>query len=113
MRVKRGVQKAKHRRNTLAKTKGMRGRIHKKERAANEAIAHAGNHAFQHRRKKKGDFRALWQTRISAAVAPHGLSYSRFMSALKKKGIALDRKSLAAIAVSEPEAFERIVKQTV
>jgi large subunit ribosomal protein L20 len=110
-RVKRGTTKLKHRKNVLKKTKGMRGNIRKKERQANEVLAHAGNHAFQHRKKKKGDFRALWTVRINAALKPHKLSYSVFMKAMKAKGFALNRKMLATLAKDEPEAFERIVKE--
>jgi large subunit ribosomal protein L20 len=109
-RVKRGTTKLKHRKNVLAKTKGMRGNIRKKERQANEVLAHAGNHAFQHRRKKKGDFRTLWNVRINAAIRPLGLTYSVFMGALKKKDIALNRKMLSEIAQSDPQTFERIVQ---
>jgi large subunit ribosomal protein L20 len=110
-RVKRGTTKLKHRKNVLAKTKGMRGNIRKKERQANEVLAHAGNHAFQHRKKKKGDFRALWTVRINAGVRPHGISYSKFMDMLKKKDIALNRKMLAELAKDHPETFERLVKE--
>ena len=67
-RVKRGTTKLKHRRNILARTKGMRGNIRKKERQANEVLAHAGNHAFNDRRKKKGDFRVLWTVRILSLI---------------------------------------------
>ena len=66
-------------------------------------------HAFNHRKAKKGDFRQLWQTQINAAVRPE-MSYSKFINALKKKEIALDRKVLADIAENNPESFERIVK---
>jgi len=110
-RVKRGTTKLKHRKNILAKTKGMRGNIHKKERQANEVLAHAGNHAFQHRKKKKGDFRALWTVRINAALKPFELSYSKFMSAMKAKDIALNRKMLAEMAKDEPKSFERVVTE--
>lgn len=109
-RVKRGTTKLKHRKNILAKTKGMRGNIRKKERQANEVLAHSGNHAFQHRKKKKGDFRALWTVRINAGVRPHGLSYSKFIAALKSKEIAVNRKMLAELAKDFPEAFARIVE---
>ncbi len=111
MRVKRGTVKVKHRKGVLARTKGMRGNIHKKERQANEALAHAGNHAFQHRRKKKGDFRRLWTVRINAGLKPFDISYSRFMHLLKEKDIKVNRKMLSELAKDEPETFERIVKE--
>lgn len=92
-------------------TKGMRGNIRKKERQANEVLAHAGNHAFQHRKKKKGDFRALWTVRINAGLRQHGLTYSTFMSMLKKKDIALNRKMLAEISKENPDSFVRIIQE--
>ena len=91
----------------------MRGNIRKKERQANEVLAHAGNHAFQHRKKKKGDFRALWTVRINAALTPHGLSYSKFMAQMKAKDMALNRKMLAELAKDEPETFNRVVAQII
>ena len=110
-RVKRGVTKRKHRKNILMQTKGMRGNIRKKERQANEVLAHAGNHAFQHRKKKKGDFRALWSVRINAGLREHGLTYSTFMSMLKKKEVALNRKMLATLAKDNPDSFERVIQK--
>ena len=71
---------------------------------------HAGNHAFAHRRKKKGDFRRLWNVRISAALKPHNLSYSSFMGILKKKEVVLNRKILSEIARKRAEVFDRIVE---
>ncbi len=110
-RVKRGTTKLKRRKNVLAKTKGMRGNIRKKERQATEVLAHAGNHAFQHRRKKKGDFRALWTVRINAALKEHELSYSKFIKMLKDKNFGLNRKMLAELAKDEKETFDRVVEQ--
>jgi large subunit ribosomal protein L20 len=112
-RVKRGTTKLKHRKYVLAKTKGMRGNIRKKERQATEVLAHAGNHAFQHRRKKKGDFRTLWNVRINAAIRPFGISYSKFIGAMKTQNIALNRKMLSEVAQEAPETFERIAKQVI
>lgn len=70
---------------------------------------HAGTHAFGDRRKKKGNFRRLWQIKIGAAVKTFGLSYSVFIDSLKKRGITLDRKSLAHLAERSPASFERLV----
>ena len=100
----------KRRRNVLAQVKGYRFGRSKKERQAHEAIVHAGSHAFAHRRDKKADARRLWQIKINAALRPLGFSYSKFMGAMKKKNIALDRKVLAYLAEHNPSAFERIVK---
>jgi len=109
-RVKRGTIANKRRRAVLKAAKGYRFGRSTKERLAREALLHAGSHAFAHRRRKKSDFRGLWQTKISAGVASHGFSYSRFMGALKKKHIALDRKSLATLAEHKPESFKRLLE---
>lgn len=103
----------KRRRNVLARTKGFRNARKSKERQAHEALVHAGVYAFAHRRDKKNDFRMLWQTRISAALIPHQISYSRFMGLVHKKGIVLNRKMLSEIANDHPKTFERIVTQVI
>ena len=99
----------KRRRNVLKAAKGYRFGRSTKERQAKEAIIHAGVHAFNHRRNKKGVMRRLWSVRINAAVRKHGLSYSKFIDALKKSDIAVDRKVLSTLAKDSPEIFERIV----
>jgi len=101
----------KTRRYTLKKVKGYRHGRSKKERQANEAIVHAGAHAFAHRRDKKNDYRRLWQVRISAGLSPLGISYSKFIGALKKKKIDLDRKILADLAENHKDVFEKIVNE--
>lgn len=111
-RVKGGVTALKRRRNVLKQTKGYRLGRSTKERQAHEALVHAGNHAFAHRKDKKGDFRRLWTLRINAALRSLGLaSYSKFIDAMKKKDIALDRKVLATLAKDHPEVFERVAKE--
>jgi large subunit ribosomal protein L20 len=112
-RVKKGVNALKSRKNILKRVKGFRLGRSTKERMANEAIVHAGAYAFAHRRDKKGDFRKLWLVRINAALGAEKVSYSKFMGALKKKGILLDRKSLSTIAKDNPESFSRIIKSVV
>lgn len=107
-RVKRGTISLKRRKNVLAKVKGYRFGRSTKEREAKVAIKHAGAHAFAHRKDKKADARALWQAKINAAVRPLGMTYSRFIAALKKHNVGLDRKVLADIAKNHPEAFKRI-----
>lgn len=111
VRVKKGVNALKTRRNILKKVKGYRFGRSKKERQAQEAIFHAGASAFAHRRRKKTDMRQLWTVRLSAALMPYNMSYSKFIGALKKSKIGLDRKILAEIAASSPETFEMIVKK--
>ena len=108
VRVKRGVTKLKRRRNVLAQTKGYRFNRSTKERTAKEAIQHAGVHAFRHRRSKKREYRNLWSLRINAAARPLGLSYSKFINALKKADIKLDRKVLSELAKEHPEVFTRL-----
>lgn len=108
-RVKKGVNALKSRKNILRKVKGYRFGRSKKERQANEAIFHAGTYAFAHRRDKKGDFRRLWNVRMSALLKELGWSYSKFIPALKKANIGLDRKILAELATNHPETFKAIV----
>lgn len=107
-RVKRGTISLKRRKNVLKAVKGYRFGRSTKEREAKVAIKHAGAHAFAHRKDKKADARTLWQARINAAVRPLGMTYSRFIAALKAKNVGLDRKVLADIAKNHPEAFKRI-----
>ncbi|MDB5266664.1 MAG: rplT [Parcubacteria group bacterium] len=109
-RVKKGVNALKSRRNILRKVKGYRHGRSTKERQANEAIFHAGTYAFAHRRDKKGDFRRLWNVKMSASLKELGTSYSKFINALKKSEIALDRKILAHLAEFHPETFKKIVE---
>lgn len=108
-RVKKAVHALKYRRTILKAAKGMRFGRSKKERMAVDALQHAGAYAFAHRRDKKGDMRRLWNVKINAGLRPLGLSYSKFIGAAKKKGIELDRKSLAHLAEFKPESFARLV----
>jgi large subunit ribosomal protein L20 len=109
-RVKKGVNALKSRRNILRQVKGYRHGRSTKERQANEAIVHAGTYAFAHRRDKKGDFRRLWNVRLSALLKEEGLSYSKFIPMLKRKDIALDRKTLADLAENHPETLKTIIE---
>lgn len=95
----------------LKQVKGYRFGRSTKEKQAHEAIFHAGAHAFAHRRDKKNDFRKLWEIKINAAVRPLGMSYSKFIGAMKKKGVGLDRKILANLAEHNPEVFAKVVEQ--
>src|SRR3990167_145550 len=109
-RVKKGVNALKSRNNILRKVKGYRHGRSTKERQANEAIFHAGTYAFAHRKDRKGDFRRLWIVRLSALLKQNGLLYSKFISLLKTKNVALDRKILAHLADKHPETFKEIIK---
>lgn len=110
VRVKRGVIAHKKREKLLRYTKGFKWGRKSKERFAREALLHAWSHAFVGRKQKKRNFRALWQTKINAAVRTEGLSYSKFMAALKKKNVSLDRKILAELAENHPAVFSGVVK---
>ena len=110
-RVKKGVIAIKRRRKVLRRAKGFRHGRSTKERLAREALLHAGKHAFSHRRKKKREFRALWQIKINAAVRPLGTSYSEFAGKLNKKKIIINRKMLAELAEFNPDVFEKIVRE--
>lgn len=112
-RVKRGVSALKTRNKILKYTKGFKWGRKSKERAAKEALLHAWTHAFRGRKEKKRSFRGLWQIKINAAARENGLTYSRLTSLLKKKGIALDRKTLADLAENEPEVFKKVVAEAV
>ena len=110
-RVKRGVTaKARHKK-VLELAKGFRGRRNNVYRIAKEAVMKAGQYAYRDRRNKKREFRGLWIQRINAAVREHGLTYSRFIAGLKKAGIEMDRKVLAAIAYDDAASFAEIVKK--
>lgn len=110
-RVKRGTISVKKREKLLRLTKGFRWGAKSKERAARERLLHGLSRMFRGRKEKKRNFRALWQTKINAAVRQNGLNYSQFINALKQKGILLDRKILADLAQNEPKVFAEIIKQ--
>ena len=108
-RVKRG--KAAHRRHkaVLKEARGYVGGRHRLFRSAKETVMRAKQYAYRDRRRRKRDFRRLWIARINAAVREQGVSYSRFVQALKAAGIGLDRRSLAELAVRDPSSFEEVV----
>jgi large subunit ribosomal protein L20 len=108
-RVKRGVHARKQRRAVLERAKGFRGARSRRYRIANESVLHAMRYQYRDRRKRKGDFRKLWITRINAAARQDGLSYSRFINGLRKAEVEVDRKVLADLAVHDPNAFRELV----
>lgn len=109
-RVKRGVIALKKRRKIMKLAKGYRGARRKHIKAAREAVMHALAYSFRDRRVRKRNFRRLWILRINAASRLNGLSYSRFISGLKNAGVAINRKILANIAVTEPVAFAKFAE---
>lgn len=112
-RVKGGTTSNKRRKGILSMTKGYRFGRSTKKKQAKEAIFHAGNYAFAHRRDKKGDFRRLFTVRINGALDAMGseMSYSKLIGAMNKKGITLNRKVLSEMADKSPASFERVIKQ--
>jgi large subunit ribosomal protein L20 len=109
-RVKRSVHARKKRRSTLAEAKGYWGRKHSSYRFAKEQLMRSGAYAYRDRRVRKRDFRRLWITRINAAARREGMSYSEFIHGLGQAGVEVNRKMLAEIAVSDPEAFRRFTE---
>jgi large subunit ribosomal protein L20 len=93
----------------LTAAKGFRLKRSKLYRYASDAVDHGRQYAYRDRRRKKREFRYLWQIRINAAVREAGLTYSRFMEGLKAAKVALDRKVLADIAATDAAAFGEIV----
>lgn len=111
MRVKRGKATRKKHKKVLKYAKGYVGSKSKLFRSANQAVSKAWRYAYKHRKQKKREFRALWITRINAACRQLGISYSRFINALNKANVKLNRKVLADIAVRDKEAFKQLVSQ--
>jgi len=109
-RVKRAVHAHKKRRKTLKMAKGYMWSRKSHYRLAKDAVRHALQHAYIDRRRKKGDFRTLWNIQINAACRANGLTYSRFINALKKNKIELDRKILADLGQNNPDVFKKIAE---
>jgi large subunit ribosomal protein L20 len=108
-RVKRGTIAHKKREKLLKKTKGFRWGRKSKERAAKEALLHAESRMFRGRKEKKRNFRSLWTVRLNAAARAEGMTYSKLIAGLKAKGVRLDRKILADLAIHEPEVLKQII----
>ena len=110
-RVKRSVHARKKRRKVLEQAKGYWGLKSTGYTYAKEQVEHSLAYAYRDRKNKKRTFRRLWIIRINAAARANGLSYNQFVSGLKKAEIPLDRKVLADLAVSDPEAFGKIAAE--
>ncbi|HHW22697.1 MAG TPA: 50S ribosomal protein L20 [Clostridiaceae bacterium] len=110
-RVKGGVRTRARHKKVLKLAKGYFGAKSKLYRVANEAVMKSLSYAFRDRKQKKRDFRKLWIARINAAARMNGLSYSKFMNALKKAGITLNRKILADMAVNDAAGFKSLVEK--
>jgi large subunit ribosomal protein L20 len=109
-RIKPGVTAHHRHKKTLAMAKGYTQGRRKLVRIANETVMKALAYAYRDRRARKGDMRRLWIQRINAAARQHGMSYSVFMAALKERGVTVNRKILADLAVRDPAAFEALVR---
>ncbi|MGC8553982.1 MAG: 50S ribosomal protein L20 [Candidatus Acidulodesulfobacterium sp.] len=109
-RVKRGILTKKRHKRVLKAAKGYYGARSRLFKSANEAVNRGLNYAYRDRKVKKREFRGMWIVRINAACRENGISYSKFINALNKKGIDLNRKVLSEIALSDPTAFAGMVK---
>lgn len=112
-RVKRGVVSKRKHNKVLELTKGFRLGRSTTIRQAKEALLHAGKYAFAGRKQRKRDMRKLWIVQLGNAVRAEGNSYSKFINQMKLKGITLDRKILADLAVNRPEEFKKVYTQIV
>ena len=109
-RIKGAMATRKRRKKVLKTAKGYYGSKHRLFKTAKQAVMKSGQYAYIGRKQKKREFRQLWISRISAAVAPYGINYSRFIYGLKKSGIEMNRKALSELAIADPEAFKVLVE---
>ena len=109
-RVKNTVARVKRKNKIMRLAKGARGGRSKLWKSAKETVERGWKYAYRDRRQKKRDFRRLWITRINAAARMHDLSYSRLMNGLRKADVQVNRKILAELAVSDPEAFGQLAE---
>ena len=109
-RVKRATNAQKKRRVTLERASGYRGQRSRLYRKAKEQVTHSLGYSYRDRRKRKGDFRQLWITRINAGARAHGLTYNRFVQGLKLAGVEVDRRVLSELAINDPTAFAALVE---
>ncbi|MGI6554779.1 MAG: 50S ribosomal protein L20 [Bacillota bacterium] len=107
-RVKKGVNRRRKHKKILKLTRGSFGKKSTSFRPANEQALKSLSYAYAHRKKRKGDFRKLWISRINAAARQNGISYNKFMNGLKLAGVDINRKMLAELAVYDAEAFAKL-----
>ena len=110
-RVKRGTKRRAKRKKILERASGYYLTKSKLYRSAEESVERALKFAYTGRKQKKRQYRSIWIVRIGAAAKLNGLSYSRFISGLKKAGVELDRKMLSEIAIHDPKAFAQLAEQ--
>jgi len=109
-RVKRGLNAKKNHKKVLKLAKGYYGAKSNQFKMANQAVMKSLSYAYTGRKLRKRDLRKLWITRINAAARIHGMSYSRFINALKQNSIEINRKMLSEMAVNDPEGFKTLVE---
>ncbi len=109
-RVKRGVTARRRKKRIFKLASGYRGARSRLNRTAQEAVDKAGNYAYRDRRARKREFRALWISRINAAVRMHNISYSKFINGLNKAGVEINRKILSDLAIKDPASFAKLVQ---
>lgn len=110
-RVKGGFKTNRKHKKTLKLAKGYRGTRSKLIKRANEAVLRAGEHSFEGRRKRVGNMRKLWISRINAALKSHDIAYNKFINGLKKSRIDLNRKMLSELAINDPRSFSAVVEK--
>lgn len=109
MRIKRGKVKNQKHKDTLKQTKGFRLSYSKLYRRAKEALLHAGQYSYAHRKKRSGEFRKLWIQRINASLTEHDMKYNQFIHALNTNKITLNRKMLAELGLHNKKVFAEVV----
>lgn len=109
-RAKRAVNARKSHKKVLERAKGYKGARSRRFKTANEQVMHAMQDSYRDRRSRKREFRKLWISRINAAARQNGITYSQFIAGLKAADVEIDRKMLAEMAVSDPDAFAQLVE---
>ena len=112
VRIKTNVYSHKRKKRVLKEAKGQWGNRSKRYKEAIKSLMSSRQYSYYDRKKKKGDFRSLWITRLNAACRESGVSYSRFVDGLNKADIKLDRKVLSEIAISSPDVFLQIIEKS-
>ena len=110
VRVKRGSVARQRRKKVLKRAKGFRGSLKRLFRTSKQVVIRSMDYATRHRRKRKGDMRSIWITRINAAARQFGTTYGKLMGDLKKANIQIDRKILADLAVKDPQILKKLVE---
>lgn len=111
-RIKRGVVAHRKHKKLFNLAKGYEGHHGKLIKQVKESVLHAGQYAFAGRKQRRRDLRSLWITQMGIALRNEGLSYSKFIAALKAKNILLDRKTLAEMAVKDHGTFKKVIAET-